>query len=186
MKKLWQLFLTFFKIGAFTFGGGLAMLPFIQDEMVRKKQWLSEDEMLDIVAIAESTPGVIAVNTATFVGYKIKGFWGSLIATIGVILPSLIIICLIAMYFHDFLNIPIVAYIFKGIRAGVSVLIFNAAFKLYKNVKKGVFTYIILAASFLISLFTKIDSIFIILAGALVSIIYHVITNHKKGINYGS
>ncbi|MFA6627534.1 MAG: chromate transporter, partial [Bacilli bacterium] len=127
MKILWHLFITFFKIGAFTFGGGLAMLPFIQDEMVRKHGWITEDEMLDIIAVAESTPGVIAVNTATFVGYKVKKFWGSLVATIGVILPSLFIICIIAMYFKDFLAIPAIAAIFKGIRAGVAVLILNAA-----------------------------------------------------------
>jgi chromate transporter len=178
MRTLWTLFITFFKIGTFTFGGGLAMLPFIQDEMVRKHQWLTEEEMLDIVAIAESTPGVIAVNTATFVGYKVKKFWGSLVATLGVVIPSIIIICVIALYFKDFLAIPAVAAIFKGIRAGVSVLIFNAAFKIFKKVKKEAFTYILMGLAFLVSLLVPIDSIFIILGGALASILYHVVI-HK-------
>lgn len=180
MKTLWRLFLTFFKIGAFTFGGGLAMLPFVQDEMVRKHAWITEEEMLDIIAIAESTPGVIAVNTATFVGYKVKRFWGSLVATIGVVLPSLIIICVVALYFKDFLAIPAVAAIFKGIRAGVSVLIFNAAFKIFKKVKKDALSYILMGLALLLSVWAPIDSIFIIIGGALVSIIVHLLIRAPK------
>ncbi len=186
MKTLWRLFLTFFKIGAFTFGGGLAMLPFIQDEMVRKHKWITDEEMLDIIAIAESTPGVIAVNTATFVGYKVKRFWGSLVSTIGVVLPSIIIICLVALYFDDFLKIPVVVSIFKGVRAGVSVLILNAAYNIFKKTKKDILTYIIIALAFIISLFVKIDSIFIILSGAIISIIYHVLIHAKQGDNHAT
>ena len=171
MKKIFELFWTFFKIGLFTFGGGLAMVPLIQSEVVDRKKWLTDDQMLDMIAIAESTPGVIAVNTATYVGYKISKFWGSLIATIGVVLPSLIIICIIAFFFNDFLEIPIVDAIFRGIRIGVSVLIFNAALKLYKGINKTIVNYGIIIIALALSLLTEMNSIFIILIGAALGLL---------------
>ncbi len=180
MNKLISLFFTFFKIGAFTFGGGLAMLPFIHSEMVEKKSWITDEEMMDIIAVAESTPGVIAVNTATFVGYKVGKFWGSLVATVGVVLPSLIIICVISLFFEDFLTYPIVAAVFKGIRVGVTVLIFNAAIKIFKKSPKTVITYSIIALSIILSIFTPLDSILIIILGALIAILSQVVLL-KKG-----
>lgn len=181
MKKLLELFWTFFKIGAFTFGGGMAMIPLVQDEVVEKKKWLSNDEMLDMIAIAESTPGVIAVNTATYVGYNIGKFWGSLIATIGVVLPSLVMICVIAYFFDDFLNIPVVSVIFKGIRIGVSVLILNAAIKMYKGIDKTIINYVIILIALTLSLLTSINSIFIILIGAVLGLVTQLILKKKDG-----
>ena len=112
-----DLFSTFFKIGAFTFGGGYAMIPLIQSDVVEKKGWINEEEMLDMIAIAESTPGVMAVNSATFVGYRIGGFWGSVCATIGVVIPSFFIILLITLFLDKFRSNPWVDAAFKGIRA---------------------------------------------------------------------
>ena len=181
MKKLFELFYAFFKIGLFTFGGGLAMIPLIQSEVVDKKKWLTDDEMLDMIAIAESTPGVIAVNTATYVGYRIGKFWGSLFATIGVVLPSLIIIIIIAFFFDDFLEIPVVDAIFRGVRIGVAVLIFNAAAKLYKKINKTFVNYVIIIIALGLSLFTDINSIYIILIGAILGLITQILFTKEKG-----
>lgn len=180
MKKLWELFSTFFKIGLFTFGGGLAMIPFVQSEAVEKKKWITDDEMLDIIAIAESTPGVIAVNTATFVGYKIGRFWGSLFATLGVVIPSLVIICVIALFFENFMEIEVVATIFQGVRIGVTVLIFNATIKLYNKCPKTFVSYIIMVIALVLSIFTNINSIYIILIGAVLGILSQLIKVNDK------
>ncbi|HEY8444986.1 MAG TPA: chromate transporter [Bacilli bacterium] len=179
MKKIWELFSTFFRIGLFTFGGGLAMIPLVQHEVVEKKKWLTDDEMLDMIAIAESTPGVIAVNTATFVGYKVGKFWGSLFATIGVVIPSVIVISIIALFFENFLQIEVVAAIFRGIRVGVIFLIFNAAIKIYKKSPKTLVTYVIIIIAILLSIFTSINSIYIILIGATIGILSQVILTPK-------
>lgn len=177
MSKKGQLFFSFFKIGAFTFGGGYAMVPLIQNEVIERKKWISEDEMMDIIVIAESTPGPIAINSATFVGYKVAGFWGSVVATLGVVLPSLIIISLIAFFFENFLSIPIVAAAFKGIRAGVAVLILNAGIKMYKKIKKELVGYILIFISFIISIFLdfRFLSLILIAFGAIVGIITQVL-----------
>ena len=135
MNKKLELFLSFFKIGAFTFGGGYAMVPLIREEMVERKGWIKDEEMLDLLAIAESTPGVIAVNSATFVGYKVAGFWGSFFATLGVILPSFLLFFSCNL-FENFLKIKEIANTFRGIRAGVTVLIFNAGLKFYRQIPK--------------------------------------------------
>lgn len=179
MKKLWELFSTFFKIGLFTFGGGLAMIPHVQHEFIEKKKWLTDDEMLDMIAIAESTPGVIAVNTATFVGYKIGKFWGSLLATIGVVLPSMIIICVIALFFDRFMEIKVIAAIFSGIRVGVTFLVFNAALKIYKQSPKTLVTYLIIILALILSIFDVLNSFYIILIGASIGILSQVIISRK-------
>lgn len=184
MKKLWELFIVFFKIGLFTFGGGMAMIPNIKSEIVTKKKWITDDEMLNIIAIAESTPGVIAVNSATFVGYKIGKFWGSLIATIGVVMPSIIVICIIAAYFKDFLEYPYVKEIFKGIRVGVSVLILNAGIKLFKQSPKSALVYIIIGLTIVLRILTNIDSIILILSGASLSIIVQIVMERRKRGQY--
>ncbi|MCK9536681.1 MAG: chromate transporter [Bacilli bacterium] len=155
MKVKLKLFLTFLKIGAFTFGGGYAMIPLIQHEIVEKKKWLTDDEMIDMLTIAESTPGVIAVNSATFVGYKIGGFLGSLLATLGVILPSIFIITLIAMFFTKIMDNQYIIYAFKGIRAGVTVLILNAAIKIYRKTPKTTLAYLLIAFAFFMSIFIE-------------------------------
>lgn len=175
MSKKLELFLSFFKIGAFTFGGGYAMVPLIQDEAIERKKWINEEEMMDIIAIAESTPGPIAINSATFVGYKVSGFWGSVAATTGVVLPSLIIIILIALFFESFLEIEIVSAAFKGIRAGVSVLILNAGLKMYRGLKKGFIAYLLIAIAFFLSIFIdfRFMSLILIVFGAIVGILVH-------------
>ena len=132
MKRLWQLFLTFFKIGAFTFGGGYAMIPLIQREAVERRRWVSDEDILDIIAIAESTPGPIAINAATFVGYKTRGFWGAFCATFGVVLPSFVIITLISFVLQEFESLRAVKYAFFGIRAGVLALILKALWSMFQ------------------------------------------------------
>ena len=133
MKELADLFLTFARIGGFTFGGGYAMLPMLQKEVVEARHWATEDELMDYYAIGQCTPGIIAVNTATFIGYKQRGILGGIAATLGVIAPSMVIITVIAAFIKGFADIPAVAHAFAGIRACVCVLIFNAVTKLLKK-----------------------------------------------------
>ena len=178
-KIYWQLFITFFKIGAFTFGGGLAMIPLISKEIVEKKKWMTDDEMLDMVAIAESTPGVIAVNSATFVGYRVGKIIGAIIATVGVTLPSFIIICVISFFYDKFMEIEVIKWAFLGIKACVAILILNAGLKLLKNVKKNVYSVIIILVAFLISLFFSfIKTVYIILGGIILGVVVYTIWEH--------
>ncbi len=146
-----ELFLTMLKIGAFTFGGGYAMISILENEYVAKKKWLGKDEFLDMVAIAESTPGPIAINSATYIGYKTAGFFGSLFATVGMVLPSFSIIFVISLFFDKFLEIKYVGYAFRGIQVCVIYLIFTAGLKLIRQMKKSVFN-IIISASVIISM----------------------------------
>lgn len=182
MSKKLELFLSFLKIGAFTFGGGYAMVPLIQNEAIEKKKWINDEEMMDIIAIAESTPGPIAINSATFVGYKVGGFWGSVAATTGVVLPSLIIISIIALFFENFLDIAVIAAAFKGIRAGVSVLILNAGIKMFKGLKKSLIGYILIFSALVLSFFVEFRfmSITLIVFGAIVGVLIQVDKTTKK------
>lgn len=136
MKLLWNLFLTFSKIGLFTFGGGYAMISMIEDACVEKKKWITHDDMMNITVVAESTPGPIAINCATFVGYKQKGFAGAVTATVGMVLPSFVVILLIAKLLDNFLGITIIANAFKGIKLAVGLLILDAAIKMIKKMQK--------------------------------------------------
>lgn len=131
-----ELLLTFMKIGLFTFGGGYAMISLIEDTCVEKKQWITHEEMMNVTVVAESTPGPIAINCATYVGYVRHGFWGSVAATVGVVLPSFVIIYLISMFFDNFLEITFVASAFKGIRLAVGLLILNAGLNMLQKMKK--------------------------------------------------
>ncbi|HPY79496.1 MAG: chromate transporter [Erysipelotrichaceae bacterium] len=132
---IFNLFLTFMKIGALTFGGGYAMISIIEREVVEKNRWINQSEMMDIFSISESTPGPISVNTATFVGYRVAGFWGSLFATLGLIFPSFIIILLISFFYQTFLSWTIIQAAFLGIRAGVIILLIDAVIKLKRVLK---------------------------------------------------
>ena len=170
MRVLLGLFLTFFKLGAFTFGGGYAMISLIENEVVTKRGWLTRDEMLDIITIAESTPGPIAINMATFVGAKTKGILGAIVATLGLIIPPLVIISVIALVLEQFKEIAVIAYALRGIQAGVVVLILNAFLKFFKGMDKSVMSYIFLATAFLISLLTDFGVVYIILIGAVVGV----------------
>ena len=136
MKQLGKLFLTMLKIGLFTFGGGYAMLALLENEFVAKKKWVDGEEFLDMVAIAESTPGPIAINAATYIGYRLAGFWGSLAATVGVCIPSFIIIFGISLFFDAFLSLTPVANAFRGIQVCVIYLIFSAGLKMLRKMKK--------------------------------------------------
>ncbi len=181
MNKNLQLFSTFFKIGLFTFGGGLAMIPLISRETVEKHKWVTDDEILDMIAIAESTPGVIAVNSATYVGYKVNKIWGSIIATLGVVLPSFLIICILSLFIDQFLANEIVQYAFRGIRAVVGVLILNAALKLFKKTPKNLVTLIVFLLSISLTfIFPSVSTIYFILLGFLFGIIWYAVINKPK------
>ena len=146
MPILLQLFLTFAKIGVMTFGGGYAMLPIMQRELVENKGWATEDQLADYYAVGQCTPGIIAVNTATFVGYSQAGAAGGILATLGVVFPSLVIIIVIAAFLRNFMHLAAVAHAFNGIRAGVTALILASVIKLFKGAVKDVPTRIIYIA----------------------------------------
>lgn len=164
---LLKLFLTFAKVGVMTFGGGYAMLPILQREVVEKYKWASEEELIDWFAIGQCTPGVIAVNTATFVGQKQKGALGGIIATLGIVFPSFIIITILAGLISNFSHLAWVKNAFAGIRVCVCVLIFNAVFKLWKKAVIDIWTLILFLAVTVISLVTDISPIiFVLVSGA--------------------
>ncbi|WKY47997.1 chromate transporter [Eubacteriaceae bacterium ES3] len=177
-ENLWTVFATFFKIGLFTFGGGYAMISLIEYEMVERHHWIESEDIVDMIAIAEATPGVISVNTATFVGYKIGGgMVGSIAATFGVVLPSLLIISVIATFFESFQKILWVQYAFQGIRAGISVLVLGAAIKLGKKGEYHLLTVATLIVSFIVAVFTDLNVIFLIIGGGLIGILHQVVLN---------
>lgn len=168
MKELLDLFLTFARIGGLTFGGGYAMLPIIQKEVVEKRKWATEEEVADYYAIGQCTPGVIAVNTATFIGYKNKGIIGGIIATLGVVFPSLIIISIIAMFISNFADLEVVKYAFSGIRVCVCVLIINAVIKLGKTSIIDTVSFLIFLAVFIASAFFSISPILAVVISGII------------------
>ena len=187
-KTILKLFFTMLKIGLFTFGGGYAMISVLEHEFVEKNGWIKRDEFYDMLAVAESTPGPIAINSSTFIGYRLAGVLGSIFATIAMCLPSLIIIYVISLFFDAFLSITIVAYAFKGIQACVCYLILSAGIKMIKKLKKNALTITLTSLTFLVyiafTLFAvKFSSIFYILIGAFVTLTAYIITlaSKKKG-----
>ena len=150
MKLLWELFLTFAKVGVMTFGGGMAMLPILQREVVENKGWATDEELVDYFAIGQCTPGIIAVNTATFIGSKHRGSLGAAAATLGVVTPSLVIILLIASILDQFAHYPAVIHAFAGVRVSLAVLIVNTVYHLFKSNVKGNIAVIIAVAAFLL------------------------------------
>lgn len=181
-KKAVQLFLTFLKIGTFTFGGGYAMIPLIQKETVENKKWITDDDILNIIAIAESTPGPIAINTATFIGYKTAGIFGALCATLGVVLPSFVIITIIALLLNQFQNYKGVQYAFFGIRAGVLALVIKALITMYSKMPKNKLSYILAAFALLMSVFTDVNLILIIAVCAVVGFVCSTIKARRADI----
>ena len=171
MKALLELFLSFARIGAITFGGGYAMLPIIQAEIVEKKGWATNEEIVDYFAIGQCTPGVIAVNTATFVGQKVAGTIGGIIATLGVVFPSLVIITIIAAFISNFAELEIVKHAFAGIRACVCVFIFNAVRKLWSSAVKDVWALLIFLAVFICATVFDLSPVIFVLLAALVGIL---------------
>ena len=188
MKKLkmaLQLFLTMFKIGLFTFGGGYAMISIIEDNCVEKKKWISHDEMMDITVIAESTPGPIAINCATFVGHKIAGLAGAVCATLGVVLPSFLIIFVISSFLDNFLEIEIISKAFYGIKVAVGVLILDAGIKMFKKMSKKIFPRVIMVLSCIIMFFVqmfaiKFSAISLMLIAGAVGLVAFLIQGRKK------
>lgn len=188
MKKssiLSSLMLTFMKIGLFTFGGGYAMIALIDNECVEKKKWITHDEFMDITVIAESTPGPIAINCATYVGYQQAGFIGAVLSTIGMVLPSFIILYLISLFFDNLLEIAIIANAFKGIKIAVGVLILNAAAKMLKKMHKMKRPIIIMSCAFTASLLINIfkwnfSTLYLILISGLTGYLILVIGEIKS------
>ncbi|MBQ8264768.1 MAG: chromate transporter [Oscillospiraceae bacterium] len=171
MKKYLELFLTFARVGVLTFGGGYAMLPILQREVVENKGWATEEELTDYYAIGQCTPGVIAVNTATFIGKKICGIAGSIAATIGMVFPSLVIITVIAALISNFADIPAVVHVFSGIRVCVCVLILNAVVKLWKKTVVDKITFCIFICVFGLSVFLDISPVFFVVLAGLAGVI---------------
>ncbi|MBE6654888.1 MAG: chromate transporter [Ruminococcaceae bacterium] len=185
MKGCCTLFLTMLKIGLFTFGGGYAMIALLENELVEKKKWIEKDEFLDVAAIAESTPGPIAINTATYIGYKNAGIIGSIIATLGICIPSLVIIYAISLFFDAFLSLTLVAYAFKGIQICVVYLILTAGLKMLKQMKKNTFNMIIISITLICmvvsSLFAvKFSTIFYILLSGVCGVAVYLLGKIKK------
>lgn len=183
-KSLLNLFWTFFKIGLFTFGGGYAMVAVIEREIVEKRKHIGQEEFLDLIAIAESTPGPIAVNSATYIGYKLGGVLGSFFATLGVVLPSFLIIFIISFFYEKFLALEYVFYAFKGIQACVAFLIISAGIKMLKGLKKNLFNVIMFISTLVLMLVIKIfdlpiSSIYLILVGGLIGIIIWLFARKK-------
>ena len=181
MKELWKIFLTFMKIGAFTFGGGYAMIPLIQREAVEHHHWVADEDILDIVAIAESTPGPIAINAATFVGYRVKGFAGALAATFGVVLPSFAIILAISYLLRQFRELKVVQYAFNGIRAGVLVLMLKALIKMFKTNRKSLVAYCVMGLSFVLTAFVGVNTFLVIALCALVGLVSALLAERRLG-----
>ena len=171
MKELLELFLTFAKIGVMTFGGGMAMLPILEREVVQNKHWATEEELVDYFAIGQCTPGIIAVNTATFVGQKRKGAMGGITATLGVVFPSLVIITILAGLITNFAHLAWVQNAFAGIQVCVCVLIFNAVLKLWKGAVKDVWGLVIFLVILALSVFTKLSPIIYVLAAAVAGLL---------------
>ena len=179
IPKTISLLLTFMKIGLFTFGGGYAMIPLIQRETVENKKWISNEDILEIVAIAESTPGPIAINAATFIGYRVAGFLGALAATLGVVLPSFAIITVVSFVLTEFQNVRWIQYAFNGIRAGVLALIVKALWSMYKQSPKGIFAYLIMLGAFLVVAFLPVNVVFVILTCAVAGIVQVLIMSRR-------
>lgn len=179
MKTLIDLFFTFCRIGGLTFGGGYAMLPMIQKEIVEEKKWATEEEVLDYYAVGQCTPGIIAVNTATFIGYKVQGIIGAIVATLGVVFPSLIIITIIATLLKNFASYAIIQHAFSGIRVVVIALIISAILKLAKTSIKNYITLIIAILAFISVAFVNLSPIYIVVVAACVGLISKLIRGRK-------
>ena len=188
MRKYLNLFMTMLKIGLFTFGGGYAMIALLENEFVSKREWIEKDEFLDMVAIAASTPGPIAINAATYIGYKMLGFLGSFTATVAVCIPSFVIIYAISLFFDALLSITLVSYAFRGIQVCVIWLILSAGLKMLKQMKKTPFNILILSAVILCMVAFSVLSVsfstifYILLSGSIGLFIYALcLLRGKKG-----
>lgn len=182
MKEYFELFISFAKIGAFTFGGGYAMLPLLQKEVVEKKKWTTNEEIMDYYAVGQCTPGIIAVNTATFIGYYQKGILGAIIATFGIIFPSIVIILLIAGFLQNFSDLPLIQHALAGIRVAVCVLVLNAIIKMFHTGVKDMIGICIFSISLFVAYLSIIPTLWIIIASAICGIIIQSV-RLKKEVN---
>ena len=180
MRELLKLTGLFFKIGLFTFGGGYAMLPLLQSEVVNRHRYLTEEELLDLYSIGQCTPGVIAVNVATFIGYKQKGVWGAVFSTLGMVLPSLIIISLIAAVLKQFMHERYVAYAFAGIRICVVALIADIVYGLWKKNVQGYQSMAIFIGALILLVGFNLGAVWIVLLAALTALICAEVRRRKK------
>lgn len=181
MKELWDLYFAWFKMGLFTFGGGYAMLPMIQREVIQKYHWATDDEIMDYYAIGQVTPGIIAVNTATFVGYKVRGVIGGIFATLGVVSPSIIIITCIAGLIQNFSDLVVVQSALKGIQVAVCVLMVQAITGLYKKGVKDIPTFMIFLGAFVLCTFTSISTVWLVVLAGIVGYVMYTVKLKKGG-----
>ena len=183
-----ELFITFFKIGLFTFGGGYAMISQVREFVSMQKKWLTEDELIQVITVSESTPGPIAINMATYVGYKKGGVLGSAMATLGVVLPSLIIIYIISLFFDAFIANKYVAYAFMGIKCAVAFLILKAGLEMFKKMNKTALSVITFLAVFCAMLAFEIlsvsvSAVWFIIIGGIAGIVAYGVVGSRKGAN---
>ncbi|MBO5095031.1 MAG: chromate transporter [Lachnospiraceae bacterium] len=175
MNEYMQLYTAFLRIGGLTFGGGLAMLPMLKYELVEKKNWITEEDLLDCYAIGQCTPGIIAVNTATYVGYKRKGVMGGIVATLGMITPSIVIITLVAICLQAFIENVWVQHALMGVRAVVCALMLNTVLTLAKKSLKNAFCYFVCIVAFLLAMFVPIPTVCIVIIAAVVGILVYAV-----------
>lgn len=180
MKILIELFISFMRIGGFTFGGGYAMLPLIQKEIVERRGWASEEEVLDYFTIGQITPGVIAVNTATFIGYKKAGVLGGMVATFGVIFPSIVIISIIAAVLTNFAELPVVIHAFNGIRACVCVLILIAVYNMGKKSVVDVFTALIFIITAILTIMKVTSPVILVIVAGAIGVVFQLIKAKRQ------
>lgn len=182
MKDLLELFWAFFRIGGLTFGGGLSMLPMLKFELVEKKQWISEEDLLDCYAIGQCTPGIIAVNTATYVGYKRKGILGGIFSTLGMVAPSLLIITTIALFLEQFMDNKWLGHALMGVRAVVCALMLNTVVTLAKKSLVSPFCVILCICVFVLAMFTQVPTILLVIVSALLGIVAMIMSERRKQI----
>lgn len=175
MNEYMQLYTTFLRIGGLTFGGGLAMLPMLKYELVEKKNWITEEDLLDCYAIGQCTPGIIAVNTSTYVGYKRKGVLGGIVSTLGMITPSIVIITLVAICLQAFIENVWVQHALMGVRAVVCALMLNTVLTLAKKSLKNAFCYIVCIVAFLLAMFVPIPTVCIVIIAAVTGILVYAV-----------
>lgn len=180
MKLLLELFISFFKVGIMTFGGGISMLPILEKEIVDNKKWATREELLDYYAVGQCTPGIIAVNTATFIGHKTKGNIGGIIATLGVVTPSVIIILILAAFLKNFSSYPLVQSAFKGIRVAVCALVISSIIGLIKKGIKDYLGIVIALITFFLMILFNISPIFIVVFAILTGIFYNLAKEKKR------
>lgn len=181
MRELWTLFSVFFRIGLFTVGGGgYAMLPMLRREIVERYGWLSDPDLLNIYAIGQSTPGVIAVNTATFVGYRRRGICGSLAATAGIVVPSLLVISLISVFFAEFREIELVARAFAGIRIAITVLLIYIVAGMFKKAAPDIFSLLVLLLAFFLVAAGIVPVVWAILGGGVAGMLYYPLRDRTR------